>query len=289
MAVVYSIRNWNDTFEVAQSRKVSGAHTWVAMPTKHDGKIFRKIMARTDGLVIFAAWVLIVEVAAKCPTHGQLSDADGPLTAADLNLKTGCPTDAFETALNVLSSKDFGWMDVDEWEDAGSTLPTQDSTGQDIESASADSSAELGLNGHASTADEFTEFVFPTTGKGSKEWPLTKTKLAEYIASYPGLDVTNEFRKARQWCRDKPRQRKTAHGMPAFLTNWLSRSQNRGAGGKAPIEEGYRTVTREEFSTYVRNLKFNKDGPQRNSDDQNWVYGTLRDGTKVECKEFKKP
>ncbi len=284
MAVVYSVRDWNLTFEVAQSRKVTGPHAWVAMPTKHDGKIFRKIMARTDGLVIFAAWVLIIEVAAKCPIHGQLSDVDGPLTAADLNLKTGCPSEAFETALNVLSSKDFGWIDAKEWEDAPSALPLQDSTGQDRTNSCCAASTELPK---ATSAVEATEFVFPTVGKGAKEWTLTKPKLAEYIASYPGLDVTSEMRKARQWCRDKARQRKTATGMPAFLTGWLSRSQNRG-GKKGDVEEGYRAVTPEEFAEYARLQKF-KDGPTRNANNPNWVFGTLRDGTKVECKEFKRP
>ncbi len=286
MAVVYSVRDWNSTFEVAQSRKVAGAHTWVAMPTKHDGKIFRKIMARTDGLMIFAAWVLIIEVAAKCPIRGRLADADGPLTAADLSLKTGCPSEAFETALNVLSSKDFGWIDVGEWEDATSMLPPQDSTGQDITNSCYAASTEL--PNATSAASESSEFVFPTTGRGPAEWTLSKIKLSEYVASYPGLDVANEMRKARQWCRDKPRQRKTANGMPSFLTGWLSRSQNRGGGAKGDIEEGYRAVSSEEFSEFVRLKKF-KDGPTRNTANPNWVYGTLREGGKVECKEFKRP
>lgn len=81
----------------------------------------------------------------------------------------------------------------------------------------------------ATTPDNVpTEFIFPTTGKGAREWTLTQNKLAEYIESFPGLDVPNELRKARQWCRDNPKKRKTASGMLTYLTRWLSRSQNRG-------------------------------------------------------------
>lgn len=287
MPTVFSIRDWNDHFECSQSRKVTGPLTWVSMPTKHDGKVFRKIMARMDGLMVFAAWVLIVEVAAKCPIRGRLADADGPLTAADLNLKTGCPTEAFETALNVLSSNDFGWIQISEWEGSGSELPTQDRTGQDRESGVPDSSAEIGRNGQSSTA-EATEFVFPCVGRGPKEWTLTKEKLAEYVAAYPGLDVATECRKARQWCRDKTRQRKTYGGMPAFLTGWFNRAQNRGAGKAAPIEEGYRKVTPEEFAEFARLKRF-REKPTRHATDQHWVFGTLRDGSKVECRNYPLP
>lgn len=285
MPSVFSIRDWNDHFECSQSRKVTGPLTWVAMPTKHDGKVFRKIMTRTDGLIVFAAWCLIVEVAAKCPIRGRLADADGPLTAADLNLKTGCPTEAFETALNVLSSNDFGWLQVGEWEPTGSVLPPQDRTGQDKESASADSTAELGRNGQASAA---TEFIFPCVGRGPQEWTLTKAKLAEYVAAYPGLDIKAECRKARQWTVDNARKRKTHAGMAAFLTNWFNRAQNRGGGKLSGADEAYRLVTPEEFKAFVDTKKF-KEGPTRTVSNKSWVYGTLRDGSKVECKTYPAP
>jgi hypothetical protein len=282
MPVVYSIRDWNATFEVAQSRKIDGPHSWVAMPTKHDGKCFRKIMARTDGLVVFAAWVLIVQVAAKCQPRGQLADSDGPLTAADLNLKTGCPTEAFETALQVLSSKDFRWIVVEEWEESPAT--GQDSTEQDKESASADSSAELGRNGQSADS----EFVFPVTGKGPKEWALSKAKFDEYVAAYPSFDVANELRKARQWCRDNERQRKTAGGMAAFLTRWMNKAQNfgRGKGQPDPPKSEYREITPEQFKIHKDNDEF-MTRPLRDNKNPNRWFGQLRSTRKVET--FVKP
>lgn len=133
MAVVYSIRDWERHFEVAQSRKVEGPLSWVALPCKHDGKGFRRIMLREDGAEIYGAWVLIVQVAAKCPKRGVLADADGPLTVSDLAIKTGCRPEAFDKALKVLTSREIGWMSarelVADWERAGSQLPLQ--TGQD--------------------------------------------------------------------------------------------------------------------------------------------------------------
>lgn len=71
--------------------------------------------------------------------------------------------------------------------------------------------------------------VFPTVGRGPKEWHLTESKLAEYRESFPGVDVLVEAKKARQWCLDNPTKRKTAVGMPKFLGSWFGRAQNHGA------------------------------------------------------------
>lgn len=282
-AVVYSIRDWKATFECAQPRKsVAGPLKWVSVPTKHDGKVFSRIMARKDGLMIFASWILLVEVAAKCPIRGLLADADGPLTAADLNLKTRAPSEAFETALKVLSSNEFGWLIRAKWKERAPTV--QDSTGQNNNSCCA-ASAEL-PQAAASAAVELTEFVFPTSGTRAKDWTLTKAKLAEYITSFPGLDVPAQLRLARQWCRDKPRQRKTATGMPGFITSWLGRSQNRGGGRVTTTGTGAIAkieVEQDVFDEYFRTKKF-VGKPTRHTTDPNWWWGTLRDGTQVYCK-----
>ena len=58
------------------------------------------------------------------------------------------------------------------------------------------------------------------------EWVLTEAKVAEYQTTYPALDVKAECRKAWQWLKDRPANRKTVSGMPKFLSGWLGRSQN---------------------------------------------------------------
>lgn len=146
MAVVYSIRDWNDNFEIAQSRKLVKALDWVALPTKHDGKSFRRLMLMPDGPEIYGAWVLIVQVAAKCPKRGILADADGPLDTADLAIKTGCRQELFEKALKVLSAERIGWIVIGQWESNGRGLPLHtDST--DIPTNQPDKKPENGSAG----------------------------------------------------------------------------------------------------------------------------------------------
>lgn len=128
---LYVIRDWDKNFEIAQSRKVEGALTWVAVPCKHDGLGFRRIMALEDGPAIYCAWCLIVQVAAKCSVRGRLCDERGPIGPEELAIKTGCGQAIFVRALQVLADQRIGWIVVDEWERNGIHLPTQDRTEQD--------------------------------------------------------------------------------------------------------------------------------------------------------------
>ena len=234
VAVVYSIRDWNEHFEVSQSRKVDGPMTWVALPTKHDGKGFRRIMAMDDGAAVYGAWCLLVAVAAKCPRRGTLEDKDGPLDADDLALKTGCPHGMFDRALNVLSSNKIGWLLVSEWVRSGSELPLQDSTEQD-----STRQEDCGEPDKPDSPPNYVVLIFPCVGSGAKEWFLTEAKLAQYRDSFPGVDVLRECRTARQWCLDNPTRRKTFNGMAGFLSRWLTKAQNaQGTSGESIVSNG---------------------------------------------------
>lgn len=109
LMVLYRIRNWSSLFETAESRKRLNL-PWVAIPTKHDGKGYRRLM-REFGPAVYGAWILIVAVAAKCPTRGTLADADGPLSALDISDKTDCPVAVIEQALSVLTNERIGWLE----------------------------------------------------------------------------------------------------------------------------------------------------------------------------------
>ena len=110
MSQCYRIKNWRDLFETPESRKRSTALPWVAIPTKHDGKGYRRLV-REFGPAVYGAWVMICAVAAKCPERGTLADADGPLSADDIADKTDCPVAVIEQALAAVSSDRIGWME----------------------------------------------------------------------------------------------------------------------------------------------------------------------------------
>ncbi len=123
--LTYRIRDWDRHFENSQSRKYQSI-SWVAIPNKHDGKSFRRLMRRPDGCALYGCWVLIVQVASKCPVRGVLADVDGPLDAEDISLKCDAPTALVAEALAVLSAPEIGWLTTDPLpacsEQTGSTL-----------------------------------------------------------------------------------------------------------------------------------------------------------------------
>jgi hypothetical protein len=101
---IYEITNWNQHFEKAQTRsKPVAKHSWVAMPNKHEGLGFKKIMRDDRGLEIFAVWVLMVQIASKAKPRGRLADEDGePYSFDDIALKSCCKTEAVEYAIPFL-------------------------------------------------------------------------------------------------------------------------------------------------------------------------------------------
>jgi len=139
---VIRVVDWHKHFETSESRKRSGALSWVSMPTKQDGRRFRRLSRHKHAHAVLGAWLLIVEVAARCPNRGVLVDDRGdPLDAGELEALTGFPIGGFRLAIAYLSSGEMGWLEVlDLPVSAGvcRSLPErdespglQDSTGQD--------------------------------------------------------------------------------------------------------------------------------------------------------------
>lgn len=184
---LYEIRDWERCYTVSQNRKNDPDKPlpWVAMRTKHDGKGFRRIMRLPDSMALMGAWMLIVEVAAKCPTHGRLADADGPLTAIDLADKTGGDEATFERALQVFSTKDIAWLTT-------SALPGHY---QSIRTTGRDGT---GLNGTEQDGTKRNESISPTPTVGlDRPAPLDRGKSGfskdsvvteETLASVDALD-----------------------------------------------------------------------------------------------------
>lgn len=177
----YRIKDWDDHFETAESRKLKSTR-WVPMPTKHDGKGYRRITQHNAAVEIFCAWNLIVQVASKMPTRGVLADSDGPLDADDLAAKTGFPSAIFETALPFLSSESIGWMSLDQQRRVRQSARVRQSPPESAE-VPADSSLEgKGIEGNRREDKEtplHQVFEFWKTEMNKPKAQLTKERKAK--------------------------------------------------------------------------------------------------------------
>jgi hypothetical protein len=107
---IYKVRDWQKHFENNRSRTVENLR-WVCVPNKHDGEGYATVMEQENAAELFAAWVLILQVASKCQERGTLMREDGtPMTAKVLAIKTRAPQHWFENALNFLTYK-VKWME----------------------------------------------------------------------------------------------------------------------------------------------------------------------------------
>ena len=109
----YRIKDWDDNFEIAQSRKCAGMKmSWVSIPNKHEGEGYNALKEEPKRVEVFCAWVLLVQTASKMPVRGVLEDKRGPLTSKRLALRTGFPEEIFELAFEVLTDDKIGWLEI---------------------------------------------------------------------------------------------------------------------------------------------------------------------------------
>jgi hypothetical protein len=118
--MTYQVRDWDKHFENNKSRERDRL-SFVCIPNKQHGLGFARIMAEPDGAAIYGIWHCITGACSQQsrPRHGWLTDtgrapgghqAGTPWAPADLALKFRRPVEEVKRALDVLCSKDVGWV-----------------------------------------------------------------------------------------------------------------------------------------------------------------------------------
>ncbi len=106
---VYRIRNWDDHFENNRTRTLKNLD-WVPIPNKMDGDGYTQLWEEQSAAEIFAAWILIVEIASKCTPRGTLMRDGSAHDAHSLARLTRCSARCFEIAFPVLCK--IGWLEL---------------------------------------------------------------------------------------------------------------------------------------------------------------------------------
>lgn len=108
---LYAIRDWDKHYENSRTRNRPELR-WLPVPTRLDGEHFMAIMQHKDGAVIFAGFILLLEVASACVPRGTLVRSNGaPHTVKTLSAKCRCPDTWFVTALTFLEQH-TDWLAV---------------------------------------------------------------------------------------------------------------------------------------------------------------------------------
>lgn len=114
MMKIYKIKNWENLFETAETRKRKYLH-WLPVPNKHDGLGFKKMLKEKDKERLFCYWNLILQIASKTTPEcrrGYLERDGIPLSAEDMADIAGFAADGFKRALEFFSSNGNTWLDI---------------------------------------------------------------------------------------------------------------------------------------------------------------------------------
>lgn len=102
----YRIRDWDEHFECAASRKLLHL-VWVAIPNKMDGGGYMTLVNHPNGAAHLGAWYAMVEIASRQKIRGTLPDVGGICQC--LGKISQLPGGIFEEVLPRLL--DIGWVE----------------------------------------------------------------------------------------------------------------------------------------------------------------------------------
>jgi len=212
---LYKIRNWDALYENNRSRTVK-VLSWVAMPNKHDGENFSNIMAHPRGAEIFAAFVLMVEIASKCSPRGTLIRDNGtPHTVSSLSVKCRAPVSWLTVSLDYLE-KNTDWLEVSEI--TNDAVGCQQGASRVPSSCQSGAQGGKGMEGMEGTEEGNAALPPNPSGKGFSKPTIEAVKLqcAEIALPESEGDKFYDYYQANGWRVGKNPMKL----WPAALANW---------------------------------------------------------------------
>lgn len=199
---LYRIAKWNETYENNRSRLLKDL-SFVLVPNSHDSEVYGYIMADRRAAQIFAAWILMLQVASRCQPRGTLIRQDGtPHDSASLAMRTRAPASWFDISIPFLA--DHGWLLRNELPDKDTALGCQIPA----------------VGCHQSVSEsKVREGKEENVGKTAVAVPTSLSlEVLKADPAYQGIDVEREHAKATVWCKA---HRKVL--TERRFVNWLNR------------------------------------------------------------------
>lgn len=233
-----TIHGWESTFEKADTRKVKGALTWVAMPCDLQSEGLCEILQHPEGAEVLGIWLLLVEYAASKPAGKR--DGTIPASLKTLSFSIRVSVEQLENAISVLAA--VGWVTSD-----SSSTETLRRSSEDLPKIVGGSSEEVRTTGQDRTGQEKTPL--PPSGEAVKK---TKPKPPEVDPDLISKVIQEWNAIRKRWSLDHwpvartPRSlsslaaRITECGGPdPFLEAFKDRLERAAVGYRKPPESGW--------------------------------------------------
>lgn len=83
--------------------------------------------------------------------------------------------------------------------------------------------------------------VFALPLNDGSDYEITEKQVQEWAELYPAVDIMQDLRKMKGWLQANPAKKKTKRGVLRFITNWFSRTQDKGGNNGATEIHGNAT------------------------------------------------
>lgn len=262
---MWRIKNWDQHFENNKSREVVDAR-WVPMTNKQDGDGYLSLISSTDGYACYGAFVAIVLLASKCKPRGDLRQSNGVAHSIEtIARKVHFPAALIQKTITRCCDPSVDWIEVvSDQEDGLFAQPTKKaleclSEGHKGESASARNGNGNGIQPPPAGGGGIGVAVlkFQCVGEPST-WSLTSDHLNRLIVIHKGLRVLDCLTDLSLRQVDDLSLRRSAGGMPAYLTRWL----------KQEVDHVRKFVDQPAVETAVRDLKPTRNARQTSLEDR---------------------
>lgn len=129
MATVYRIRNWDEAGFVKKGQNDRSRELpWVAIPTKHHGTTFTRLMRTDPTGSVYGCWICLVALAGRLPAKGTLACEEGPLSIEDMAAQCHVDPDTLKRAIDILQSESIQWIEAIPWNESLTREQTASST-----------------------------------------------------------------------------------------------------------------------------------------------------------------
>ena len=130
-----------------------------------------------------------------------------------------------ETRTAIIPNKDASFCSgMPEHAQAGNTIPNQTNPNQ---------TNPFHTNRNSAEPEQSSAAALTIPLNDGSEYIVSEEDIAEWRKTYPAVDVEQELREMRSWCRANPKLRKTKRGVRRFIVAWLARHQDKGHPGMA--------------------------------------------------------
>lgn len=103
-----AIKGWDTLYENSETKKYKHLK-WVPIPNKHDGTGWAELWNLRKAPEIFAAFIIMLEIASKCPKRGVIHKDGVSYGPKEMALKSRAPESIFVDAIPALIK--IGWIE----------------------------------------------------------------------------------------------------------------------------------------------------------------------------------